>query len=80
MCIRDRINQAIVQMDDVTQQNAALVEQAAAASQSLQDRAAGLSQAVSVFTIDGAQHGAAPGAPAARAAPRRPPALALRRP
>src|SRR5476649_1778535 len=46
------VNQAVGQMDDVTQQNAALVEQAAAAAESLQDQTVKLSQAVSVFKID----------------------------
>ncbi|MYM25574.1 methyl-accepting chemotaxis protein [Duganella sp. FT135W] len=46
------VNQAVGQMDDVTQQNAALVEQAAAAAASLQDQAAQLSQAVSVFKLE----------------------------
>ena len=45
----DQINQAIVQMDNTTQQNAALVEEAAAASQALQDQAATLAELVSVF-------------------------------
>jgi methyl-accepting chemotaxis protein len=36
----------------VTQQNAALVEEAAAAAQSLQEQASGLSQVVSVFRLD----------------------------
>ena len=49
----EQINQAIMQMDDVTQQNAALVEQAAAASQSLQNQADNLARAVSVFKING---------------------------
>jgi methyl-accepting chemotaxis protein len=44
-----QVNQAITQMDEVTQQNAALVEQAAAAAQSLQDQAASLAKIVSVF-------------------------------
>jgi methyl-accepting chemotaxis protein len=39
-------------MDQVTQQNAALVEEAAAASQSLRDQADKLAQVVSVFKID----------------------------
>ncbi len=39
-------------MDQVTQQNAALVEQAAAAAESMREQAAGLSQAVSVFHLD----------------------------
>ncbi|ABE50421.1 methyl-accepting chemotaxis protein [Methylobacillus flagellatus] len=51
----EQVNQAIVQMDEVTQQNAALVEEAAAASQSLQDQAASLAQAVSVFKVNGMQ-------------------------
>lgn len=46
-----RVNQAIGLMDQVTQQNAALVEQAAAAAASLQDQAAELVQAVSVFKL-----------------------------
>lgn len=45
----EQINQAITEMDNVTQQNAALVEQAAAAAESLQDQAASLAQVVSVF-------------------------------
>ena len=59
-------NQAIIQMDQVTQQNAALVEQAAAAAGSLQDQARALAQEVSVFRLDGMQQGApASAAPAA---------------
>ncbi|MBV7537265.1 MCP four helix bundle domain-containing protein [Duganella sp. sic0402] len=56
------VNQAVGQMDDVTQQNAALVEQAAAAAASLQHQAGQLSQAVSVFKLEGgsdAPHGLA---------------------
>lgn len=51
----EQVNQAIGQMDQVTQQNAALVEEAAAAAASLQDQAATLSQVVSVFKISPAQ-------------------------
>jgi methyl-accepting chemotaxis protein len=47
----DQVNTAIVQMDQVTQQNAALVEEAAAATQSLQDQATELTQTVSIFKI-----------------------------
>ena len=47
----EEVNRAIVQMDEVTQQNAALVEQAAAAAVSLQEQAAQLVQAVSVFRL-----------------------------
>jgi methyl-accepting chemotaxis protein len=49
----EQINQAITQMDQVTQQNAALVEEAAAAAASLQDQAGSLSQVVGVFQLDG---------------------------
>jgi methyl-accepting chemotaxis protein len=48
----EQINQAITQMDQVTQQNAALVEEASAAAQSLQEQAGNLSQVVSVFKVD----------------------------
>ena len=48
----DQINQAMVQMDQVTQSNAALVEEAAAAAQSLEQQAQALVQATSVFRLD----------------------------
>ncbi len=47
----EQINQAIIQMDQVTQQNAALVEQAAAAAASLQEEAVNLGQTVSLFKL-----------------------------
>jgi methyl-accepting chemotaxis protein len=50
----EQINGAIVQMDEVTQQNASLVEEAAAASASLQEQAATLSQLVSAFRLNAA--------------------------
>jgi methyl-accepting chemotaxis protein len=53
----EQINQAIVQMDNVTQQNAALVEEAAAAASSMQEQASNLSHVVSVFKL---RHGDAP--------------------
>jgi methyl-accepting chemotaxis protein len=53
----EQINQAVSEMDSVTQQNAALVEEAAAASQSLQDQAAQLAQVVAVFKVDDAAAG-----------------------
>ena len=46
-----QVNEAILQMDQMTQQNAALVEQAAAAAQSMQDEAGTLAQSVSVFKL-----------------------------
>ena len=54
----EQVNQAIAQMDEVTQQNAALVEEAAAAAHSLQDQAGSLAQVVGVFRLDG-RHAAA---------------------
>ncbi|HEY0885045.1 MAG TPA: methyl-accepting chemotaxis protein, partial [Ramlibacter sp.] len=48
----EQVNQAITQMDQVTQQNAALVEEAAAASHSLQEQAGHLVSAVSVFKLE----------------------------
>ena len=56
----EQVNQAIAQMDEVTQQNAALVEEAAAAAESLQDQAAQLVDAVSVFRVDGMAPAASP--------------------
>ncbi|MBB5371667.1 MULTISPECIES: methyl-accepting chemotaxis protein [unclassified Janthinobacterium] len=52
------VNQAITEMDSVTQQNAALVEQAAAAAGSMQDQAAVLAQLVSRFTLSAQENGA----------------------
>jgi methyl-accepting chemotaxis protein len=49
----EQINIAVTQMDQVTQQNAALVEEAAAAASSLQDQANTLSQLVSTFILHG---------------------------
>ena len=48
----DQINVAITQMDQVTQQNAALVEEASAASEAMQEQAGKLAQVVSVFKLD----------------------------
>jgi methyl-accepting chemotaxis protein len=57
----DQINMAVGQMDTVTQQNAALVEEAAAAAASLEEQAARLAEVVSVFRMEAS---AAPRAPA----------------
>lgn len=48
----EQVNRAVAEMDGVTQQNAALVQQAAAAAGSLQEQAARLAEAVSVFKIN----------------------------
>jgi methyl-accepting chemotaxis protein-1 (serine sensor receptor) len=61
-----QINQAVAEMDTVTQQNAALVEEAAAASESMQEQAAALAEMVSIFKLDAAHSGPAPAKPALR--------------
>ncbi|MGZ8161108.1 MAG: methyl-accepting chemotaxis protein [Methylobacter sp.] len=48
----DQVNKAVTQMDEVTQQNAALVEQAAAAAESLEEQAATLAETVDQFSLD----------------------------
>jgi uncharacterized phage infection (PIP) family protein YhgE len=56
----EQINQAISSMDQVTQQNAALVEEAAAASEAMQVQTARLTDAVSLFRLDSTQRVAEP--------------------
>jgi aerotaxis receptor len=63
----DQVNDAVAHMDEVTQQNAALVEEAAAAAKSLHKEATSLTQAVSVFHF-GANGGAARAIPGRRLA------------
>ena len=53
----EQVNRAVSQMDEVTQQNAALVEEAAAAAGSMQDQAADLKRAVSAFPLAGRRPG-----------------------
>jgi methyl-accepting chemotaxis protein len=75
-----QVNDAITQMDQVTQQNAALVEQAAAAAESMQVQSARLAESVSVFKLDAAQMAPAPrrlGKAPSRAALPRPSASAV---
>ena len=48
----EQVNQAIAQIDEVTQQNAALVEEAAAATELMQEQAGALVHAVSVFKLE----------------------------
>ncbi|HEL5041828.1 TPA: MCP four helix bundle domain-containing protein [Stenotrophomonas maltophilia] len=50
----EQVNQVVVQMDQVTQQNAALVEEATAASRALEEQAHALTTSVSVFKVEGA--------------------------
>jgi methyl-accepting chemotaxis protein len=55
----EQVNLSIIEMDGMTQQNAALVEQAAAAFQSLQDQAAELQRVVSIFKLAEGEEAAA---------------------
>jgi methyl-accepting chemotaxis protein len=55
----EQINEAISQMDQTTQQNASLVEEAAAASETLQRQATELADAVRVFKLEDMPRGAA---------------------
>jgi len=73
----EQVNRAVMQMDELTQQNAALVEEATAASQAMAEQVRGLNQMLDRYRvnemIEGARNFAAPAAGAAantRAAPR----------
>jgi methyl-accepting chemotaxis protein len=57
----EQVNQAVTQMDEVAQQNAALVEEAAAASRSLEDQGRTLNDAVSIFRVEHSNASAAAG-------------------
>ena len=57
----DQVNQAVTSMDETTQQNAALVEEAAAAAESLVDQANQLADVVSQFKLEGRGAVAKPG-------------------
>jgi methyl-accepting chemotaxis protein len=65
----EQVNLSIIEMDGMTQQNAALVEQAAAAFQSLQDQASELQRVVSIFKLAPGEEPVAetPAAPASTA-------------
>jgi methyl-accepting chemotaxis protein len=69
-----QVNQAITQMDGMTQQNAALVEESAAATRSMQEQANQLAQQVSLFQVGPERKRTAPAAAPAAAARALPPA------
>jgi methyl-accepting chemotaxis protein len=79
-----QVGEAVLQLDQVTQQNAALVEQSTAAAESLKAQADKLLAEVSVFKLGGAQVSVRPATapsrlqPVSRPAPRRPAAPAPR--
>lgn len=60
----EQVSQAIAQMDHVTQQNAALVEEASAAAESMRQQAARLTDAVAVFRVGADEASAEESAPA----------------
>jgi len=64
----EEVNAAIGQMDEMTQQNAALVEQAAAAAESMQEQATHLASAVAIFKLAGDEFAKRSAAPAPRKA------------
>jgi|TARA_R110000851_G_scaffold106833_3_gene226507 methyl-accepting chemotaxis protein-2 (aspartate sensor receptor) len=52
----EQVNQAVSQMDEVTQQNAALVQESATAAASLEEQAAQLESAVAIFKLSEEDH------------------------
>ncbi|WEF36018.1 methyl-accepting chemotaxis protein [Pseudoduganella chitinolytica] len=64
----EQVNQAVVQMDQTTQQNAALVEESAAAAEAMQQQAAHLAQIVSVFRVSAQAAGVIASPPPRRSA------------
>jgi methyl-accepting chemotaxis protein len=64
-----QVNQAVTHLDQMTQQNAALVEESTAAAASMRDQAQKLAEVVSMFNV-GAMAARAPAAPPRAAAPR----------
>ncbi|ODV10091.1 MAG: chemotaxis protein [Rhodanobacter sp. SCN 68-63] len=63
----DQVNHAVTQMDEVTQQNAALVEEASAAARAMQEQADALAEQMRYFRVQG-ESAAAPAPAAAPAA------------
>ncbi len=51
----EQVNRTVAQLDEVTQRNAALVEEATAAARSMEEQAGGLAAAVAVFRIETGQ-------------------------
>ncbi|MEA9673098.1 methyl-accepting chemotaxis protein, partial [Xanthomonas campestris pv. raphani] len=63
----EQVNTTVTQMDETTQQNAALVEEATAAARAMEEQATQLTEAVAVFKIDKEKVLPAGAAPAASA-------------
>ncbi|TYD35675.1 methyl-accepting chemotaxis protein, partial [Xanthomonas sontii] len=66
----EQVNQTVTQMDETTQQNAALVEEATAAARSMEEQAGQLIEAVSIFRVEQSAQASAVHAPQAVSAPR----------
>jgi methyl-accepting chemotaxis protein len=71
----DQVNKALAQMDEVTQQNSALVEENAATAKTLEQQSSAMDEQVSFFQLDGGSHRVvamkpAASKPAARPAPK----------
>jgi methyl-accepting chemotaxis protein len=75
-----QVNQAIVQMDGVTQQNAALVEESAAATRAMHEQAQALAELVAQFRVDAKSRPVATANPALPPARRTAPAPAAPKP
>jgi methyl-accepting chemotaxis protein len=73
----EQINKALTQMDEVTQQNSALVEENAATAKTLEHQAIAMSERIASFKLDGAAEGAEQARPAANRQQRQ--AVALKR-
>ena len=50
----EQVNQSIIEMDSMTQQNAALVEESTASAEHLREQAARMAEAMSVFKLSAA--------------------------
>ncbi|MCI2243161.1 methyl-accepting chemotaxis protein [Xanthomonas sp. PPL568] len=57
----EQVNRTVAQLDEVTQRNAALVEEATAAARSMEEQAGGLAAAVGVFRLDSRRAGGVDG-------------------
>ncbi len=65
----EQVNKAVMQLDELTQQNASMVEEATASSQSQADLATGLHQLVSRYRVSKSDFGGAPAQASARTEP-----------
>ena len=64
----EQVNRAVMQMDELTQQNAALVEEATASSQAMVEQVRGLNEMLARFQVGVAELTASEATPASRAA------------